>query len=320
MISETVDTTLDGLLQGIVDDSVEDRYSVLADYLEEYDDPRRAELLRLHRKLLNTCCEEIDHSERATWHSRIVELIEIGVVPCVPQQRVRVDGVEMILNFIPPGSFLMGSHPKEEGRFDWEDMQHWMIMAKGFYLAAYLVTQKQWQAVMGTNPSRFKGGAWPVERVTWNDCREFCRKLSDRDSKCYRLPTEAEWEYACRAGTTTPFHFGEMISTDRVNYNGSHNYGKLKKGIYREQTTPVDSFPPNAWGLYDMHGNVLEWCQDQHGPDHQGNIRDDIEDSYRVIRGGSWGNGPRICRSAYRGRYATYVRSSILGFRVVMDI
>jgi hypothetical protein len=155
---------------------------------------------------------------------------------------------------------------------------------------------------MGENPSQFKGEKnLPVTNVSWNHCQEFIKKLREKDKKAYRLPTEAEWEYACRAGTTTPFHFGETISTDQANFNGEIVYGKGKKGFCRKKTTPVDTFPANAWGLQDMHGNVFQWCQDWHGEypekdaiDPQGPKKGEV----RVLRGGSWDIHPDICRSA----------------------
>src|SRR5262249_11255020 len=157
------------------------------------------------------------------------------------------------------------------------------------FLGACPVTQAQWQAVMGYNLSRFKGENRPVDGVSWEDCQEFCMKLSKLEGKVYRLPTEAEWEFACRAGTTTPFATGPTISTDHANFDGTYIYEGGKKGVYRKATTPVGSFPPNAWGLCDMHGNVWEWCSDLYGPYPDGDITDPIgpatgED--RVLRGG----------------------------------
>ena len=144
---------------------------------------------------------------------------------------------------------MMGS-PKEEKERQDNETQHKVTLTKGFYMGVYTVTQEQWQEVMGNNPSKFKGEKnLPVEMVSWDDCQEFIKKLREKDKKLYRLPTEAEWEYACRAGTTTPFHFGETISTDQANYNGEVVYGNGKKGVYRKKTTPVGSFPANAWGL-----------------------------------------------------------------------
>ena len=145
---------------------------------------------------------------------------------------------------------------------------------------------------MGTNHSDFKGEKnLPVEQVEWDGCQEFAKKLRDKDKKPYRLPTEAEWEYACRAGTTTPFYFGDTISTDQANYDGNHVYGNGKKGVYREKTTPVGSFPANAWGLHDMHGNVWQWCQDWYGDYPQNDVVDPQgpeKGKLRVLRGGSW--------------------------------
>ena len=168
----------------------------------------------------------------------------------------------------------MGS-PKEEKERKDDEIQHKVTLTKGFYMGVYTVTQEQWQEVMGNNPSHFKGEKnLPVEHVSWDDCQEFIKKLREKDKKPYRLPTEAEWEYACRAGTTTPFHFGETISTDQANYNGNFTYGNGKKGVYREKTTPVGSFPANAWGLHDMHGNVWQWCQDWYGDYPQKDVVD----------------------------------------------
>src|SRR5271166_1759134 len=164
------------------------------------------------------------------------------------------NSIGMKFVWIPPGNFMMGS-PKEEKERRYDETQHKVTLTKGFYMGVYTVTQEEWQAVMGNNPSKFKGEKkLPVENVSWEDCQEFIKKLRARDKKPYRLPTEAEWEYACRAGTTTPFHFGETISTDQANHNGNFTYGDGKKGVYREKTTPVDNFPANAFGLYDMHG------------------------------------------------------------------
>src|ERR1019366_4506347 len=138
---------------------------------------------------------------------------------------------------------------KEEKERGDGETQHKVTLTKGFYMGVYTVTQEEWQAVMGNNPSHFTGAKnLPVENVSWNDCQEFIKKLREKDKKPYRLPTEAEWEYACRAGTKTPFHFGETISTDQANYNGEHIYGDGKKGLDRKKTTPVGTFPANAWG------------------------------------------------------------------------
>ena len=188
-------------------------------------------------------------------------------------KQFRVDlGNDVFLEMvqIPGGTFMMGSPESEKGRDDDEAQQQ--ITVNDFYMGKYEVTQEQWQAIMGNNPSRFdKGGKYPVEKVSWNDCQEFCEKLSEKTGLTFTLPTEAQWEYACRAGTTTPFYYGETLSTDIANYNGNYVYGKGTKGVYRKETTEVGSFPANGFGLYDMHGNVWEWCQDDYQKKYQAN-------------------------------------------------
>ncbi|MDJ0677530.1 MAG: bifunctional serine/threonine-protein kinase/formylglycine-generating enzyme family protein, partial [Calothrix sp. MO_167.B42] len=171
------------------------------------------------------------------------------------------NGVTLEMVQIPGGTFTMGS-PAGEAQRDSDEGPQRQVRVPGFFMGRYEVTQAQYQAIMGKNPSNFKGEKRPVERVSWNDAVEFCQHLSQKTGRTYRLPSEAEWEYACRAGTTTPFYFGETITTDLVNYNRNYPYGSAPKGEYREQTTDVGKFPPNAFGLYDMHGNVWEWCQD----------------------------------------------------------
>jgi formylglycine-generating enzyme required for sulfatase activity/tRNA A-37 threonylcarbamoyl transferase component Bud32 len=221
--------------------------------------------------------------------------------------------------WIPPGAFLMGS-PKEETQRQDNEAQHRVTLSRGFYLGVHLVTQEQWQAVMGNNPSYFKGEKnLPVDQVSWEDCQEFVKKLRDEDKKAYRLPTEAEWEYACRAGTKTPFWFGDTISTDQANYYGNHIYGNGKKGVDRQKTTPVGSFSANAWGLYDTHGNLWEWCQDWLGDYPQNDVVDpqgSVNGEHRVLRGGSWDLIPEHCRSAYRYGNGPGNRSYRIGFRL----
>lgn len=211
------------------------------------------------------------------------------------------NGVTLEMVQIPGGTFKMGSPEGEVGRWKNESPLH-QVTVPGFFMGRYEVTQAQYQAIMGTNPSSFKGEKLPVERVSWDDAVEFCQKLSQKTGRTYRLPSEAEWEYACRAGTTTPFYFGETITTDLANYRGtdwdyrgtvySGNYGQGPKGTYRQKTTPVGSFPPNAFGLYDMHGNVLERCQDDEHYNYNGAPTDgrawvnDNPDN-KLLRGGS---------------------------------
>ncbi|OCQ93366.1 hypothetical protein BCD67_03620 [Oscillatoriales cyanobacterium USR001] len=232
----------------------------------------------------------------------------------------------------------MGS-PSGEGN-DNERPQHQVTIAQPFYLGKYPVTQEQYQAIMGNNPSSFKGAKRPVENVSWNDAVNFCQKLSEKIGKTYRLPSEAQWEYACRASTTTPFYFGATITPDLVNYDGNHPYGAAAKGLYRKETTPVGSFKPNAFGLYDMHGNVWEWCADPWHGNYQGapqdgsvwdennndnryqyydvlvNIKNDNRS--RLLRGGSWYTSADNCRAASRNRYSPDDRYYVcIGFRVV---
>ena len=192
-------------------------------------------------------------------------------------------------------------------------------------MSKYPVTQEQYQVIMGDNPSRFKGKNRPVEKVSWYDATNFCQKLSKKIGGKYSLPSESQWEYACRAGTTTPFYFGETITPELVNYNGSDTYGDGPKGEYRKETTSVGEFPPNAFGLYDMHGNVWEWCADDFHENYNGAPTDgsvwlngDKEKS--PLRGGSWSNNPINCRSAIR--YIHDRRDDhyyIIGFRLVCD-
>jgi eukaryotic-like serine/threonine-protein kinase len=200
------------------------------------------------------------------------------------------NGVVLDLVKIPGGTFQMGSNEFED-----EQPIHSVTVAP-FWIGKFLVTQEQYEAVMGTNPSYFKGAKRPVEKVSWHDAVEFCQRLSDKLENQYRLPSEAEWEYACRAGTKAPFYFGETITTELANYRGSDSelegktypghYGKGPSGQYREQTTPVGEFPPNGFGLYDMHGNVSEMCADRWHKVYPG-----AHDN-RLLRGGSWSSEP----------------------------
>ncbi len=238
-------------------------------------------------------------------------------------------GVSLDLVMIPGGSFMMGS-PNGQGDED-ERPQH-TVTVKPFLMGKYPVTQAQWRAVaalpkvqqdLETAPSNFEGDNLPVEQVSWDDAVEFCQRLSKHTNREYRLPSEAEWEYACRAGTTTPFHFGETLTADLANYDANYTYGDGPKGDYREKTTNVGIFPANAFGLYDMHGNVWERCQDHWHENYVGEPTDGSawlsadEDADRLLRGGSWFDGPDRCRSADRGRNARDCRGSNLGFRVV---
>ena len=176
---------------------------------------------------------------------------------------------DIVMVKIPTGSFLMGSPTSEESHFASESPQH-KVTLETFWMSQSPITQAQWVSVMGDNPSHFKGEDLPVECVSWHDAMEFCQRLSEQTGDTYTLPSEAQWEYACRAGTTTPFHFGKTITPDQANYDGNYTYNGGPRGEYRQQTTPVGIFPPNDWGLYDMHGNVWEWCLDQWHPNYEG--------------------------------------------------
>ena len=254
------------------------------------------------------------------------------------------DGTELEMVYIPGGTFMMGSPENEKQRRDDEGPQH-NVTVSPFFMGKYPVTQGQWRAIasqtnlkvkldLNPEPSEFTESyqdidRWqrPVEQVKWIEAVEFCERLSKLTGKDYRLPSESEWEYACRAGTTTPFYFGETITPELVNYDGNSTYGKSPKGEYRKETTPVGQFPPNAFGLYDMHGNVLEWCQDVYHENYNEaptdgsawEIEGDSDSDQRVFRGGSWFFNSRRCRSANRNDLYLSVESdfSYVGFRLV---
>jgi len=238
--------------------------------------------------------------------------------------------LEMV--YIPGGSFLMGSPENEERRNKNESPQH-QVTLQPFYMSKYPITQEQYKVIIGENPSSFKKGMFfrrnfngdkcPVENVSWHQAREFCAELSKKTGKTYKLPTESQWEYACRAGITTPFYFGETITSELANYNGNYRYGNAPKGQYREKTTDVGSFPPNAFGLYDMHGNVWEWCQDIGHDDYNGAPTDGSawetggNSNTRVLRGGCWVNYSWDCRCAGRLYYDADFFIDDWGFRIV---
>ncbi len=226
-------------------------------------------------------------------------------------------------NWDAPGEFLMGSPDSDSDALSDEKPQH-QVKVNSFAIGKYPVTQAQYEAVMGTNPSHCKNNSWfknnlqnPVEQVSWNDAQAFCQKLSQITGKTYRLPTEAEWEYACRAGTTTRYYFG-----DDANQLGDYAW---YEGNSQNTTHPVGQKRPNAWGLYDMSGNVWEWCEDDWHNNYIGAptdgsawIKNNNDNDYRILRGGCWGFDPTVCRSAIRGiNYRRDNRSLNLGFRVV---
>jgi len=234
-------------------------------------------------------------------------------------QAFRDGGFEITMAWCPPGSFMMGS-PESEKQRKKDETQHRVTLTQGIWLGQTEVTQAQWKAVMGSNPSEFVGDTLPVDSVSWDDATEFIKRLNAKLGKeVYRLPTEAEWEYACRAGTTTPFHTGENLTTDQANYDGRYPYADFPKGQYREKTTPVGSFPGNAWGLQDMHGNLWEWCQDWKD-EYQAGVQVDPggpdSGQSRVLRGGSWSLGGWYCRSADRNGFTPDYRNDVSGFRL----
>jgi eukaryotic-like serine/threonine-protein kinase len=234
---------------------------------------------------------------------------------------------------IPGGQFLIGSPDDEPKRFDAESPQH-LVAIKPFFMGKFPVTQAQWRAVaelplinrnLEPEPAHFKGINRPVEQVSWDDAVEFCARLCQKTKRNYRLPSEAEWEYACRASTTTPFHFGETLTPSLASY---HNNSTYSAGVQRTnycQTLPVGSFPANAFGLYDMHGLVWEWCADHWHDNYEGAPFDssvwlsDDDSQSRLIRGGSWKSSARLCRSAYRSWNPQDGRGNILGFRVAVS-
>jgi uncharacterized protein (TIGR02996 family) len=305
---------LEALLQKVVDHPEDGAlWPAIIDWLHKHDDPRRAELVLLHRRLLASCTEPNAHPERADWQVRVVALLAAGVRPVAPLQTILAQhGVDVTLVWIPPGTFLMGSPAAESQRGDDETQRQ--VTVNGFWLGTHPVTQKQWQILMGRNPSKTRGVDLPVHAISWDDCQEFIAELKGPQRQRFRLPTEAEWEYACRAGTSSPFFSGETISTDQANYDGNHAYGPGSNGVFRGAPTRIGHFPPNAWNLYDMHGNIWEWCADQYTQDGQDQKGD--KDA-RVLRGGSWNFVPWLCRSAYRGGSGRNRQHASCGCRVV---
>jgi formylglycine-generating enzyme required for sulfatase activity len=237
------------------------------------------------------------------------------------------------------GTFLMGSPSSEAGR-EKDETRH-RVTVGDFTMGKYEVTQREYREMMGANPSQFKGDDLPVENVTWFEAVRYCNARSvregltpaysirgqtvsrNRNATGYRLPTEAEWEYACRAGTTDPFSTGANITTDQANYYGTYPYENLPRGEYRQKTVPVRSFEPNPWGLYNVHGNVWEWCWDRYGNYGNGDQTDPAGPSsgaYRVYRGGGWNDFGRHLRSAYRAASPPANRAGNLGFRLVRSV
>jgi formylglycine-generating enzyme required for sulfatase activity len=243
------------------------------------------------------------------------KLLQISPVVAYPDENFSSSLPEMEFVRILAGEFLMGSHDGEEGRWNDEGPAHKVTIKNPFYLGKYPVTQNQWKKVMGSNPSSFKGDDRPVEKVSWSDVQEFIKRLNEMESgHKYRLPSEAEWEYACRAGTTTRYSFGD----DESKLDDYAWYDKKSGG----ETHPVGEKRSNPWGLYDMHGNVWEWVQDRYhdtyeGAPSDGSAWEDGNSSLCVGRGGGWSRDARDCRSAGRGRNDPGYRSGSLGFRLL---
>jgi formylglycine-generating enzyme required for sulfatase activity len=290
------------------------------------NDPIESASFQLAKTALYT--EESEKGE--SFNFEVVKVNDVGKIVNRNQGNARQkiedlgNGIKLEMVYIPGGTFVMGSPNTEAKRRDNEGPQH-KVTLKPFYMSKYPITQEQYQVIMGDNPSHFKGKNLPVEKVSWYDATNFCQKLSKKIGGKYSLPSEGQWEYACRAGTTTSFYFGETITPKLVNYCGNYTYGNGPKGEYRGETTPVGKFPPNAFGLYDMHGNVFEWCADDfhenyNGAPTDGSVWLNGDKKKGRLRGGSWAYIPVDCRSAYRDyfnrRDAHYV---IIGFRLVCD-
>ena len=236
----------------------------------------------------------------------------------VEAESFSIPDVNLDMLWCKPGTFMMGSPEDEKDRKD-NETQHKVTLTKGFYLGKHEVTQAQWEKVMGLNPSHFKGATLPVENVSWHDVMKFCEKLTQMEKAAgrlpegwvYSLPTQAQWEFACRAGTTTAYSFGDTVTKEQANFH--QNVGK---------TTSVGTYPANAWGFHDMHGNVWEWCSDWYGAYPSVSVSDPVgpsDGSSRVNRGGGWYGLGRSMRSAARGGGTPGYRLSSLGFRLSLQ-
>jgi formylglycine-generating enzyme required for sulfatase activity len=251
------------------------------------------------------------------------------------------DDISISMLFIPSGSFTMGSPPtepqrKKPGPHQHKPGQQHTVTLQAFCMGQFPITQAQWRIVAGwpkinrdlkPNPSTFKDPNNPVDSVSWDDANEFCARLSRHTGRHYSLPSEAQWEYACRAGTENPFHFGDTLTPELARYDWSEIYGDtaVEKQERERGTSPVGSFPANAWGLHDMHGNVWEWCLDNWHSSYKGAPTDgsdwkyktDNRDANKVLRGGSWITDPTHCGSATRNLYFARLSIDDDGFRVV---
>ncbi|MFM7114079.1 MAG: SUMF1/EgtB/PvdO family nonheme iron enzyme [Planctomycetota bacterium] len=309
---------------------------VLADWLEQRGDADAIELSRILRMsfgcdslvlLENSMAERFRPLVGARrgwfcgpWNGDEISLERLWLAS--PRTIELPGGNQMELEYIPAGTFMMGSPDTEKDRV-LDEVLHQVTISKPFYLGKYQVTQEEWQTVMGNNPSRFKGARLPVENVSWDDAMEFCANVKQQTGQAICLPTEAEWEYACRAGTTTPFHFGKELNGTQANCDGNYPYGTTTKGPYLEKTSAVGSYPANAWGLHDMHGNVFEWCSDWLGAYSKNKITDPHgaqSGEFRVLRGGSWPRNSLRCRASFRDKSGSCYRSPSIGFRVLLPL
>jgi uncharacterized protein (TIGR02996 family) len=279
---------------------------VFADWLEERSDPRGA-LLRLQHALT----QEVNQPDREQLESSMQKLLKKGARPVGP---FWTNSVGMRFAWVGPERFLMGSPTHAAHQLE-DETQHHVTITSGFYLCTNLVTQAQWKAIAGKRPFFFESKQRPVECISWQEAVDFCGLLQKADGRPYRLPTEAEWEYACRAGTTTAYSFGDDESQLPKFAWIDRNSGK--------KTHPVGTKKPNALGLHDMHGNLAEWCHDWYGPYPTGDATDPkgpASGAHRVKRSGAWFNHPVHQRSAYRRQYDDQVRSRITGFRVCFSL
>ncbi|MGK7931999.1 MAG: formylglycine-generating enzyme family protein [Microcystaceae cyanobacterium] len=272
------------------------------------------------------------------------DVIERQTHSAVYYQEKLTENLHLDMVKIPSGHFLMGSPPTEEGFLRSQSPQH-EVNIDEFWISISPISQEQWKAVaklpeinhyLPRNPAYFEGSKRPVEQVSWYEAKEFCDRLSQFSGKKYEFPSESQWEYACRANTTTPFHFGETITTKLANYSAvdweylgkicsKGSYGKGKQGEDRKETTLVNQFEVyNSFGLADMHGNVREWCADAWHPNYNNAPTDDQpwltngDLQKRVIRGGSWNGSPHKCRSAYRAKFEAEGSLYDIGFRVIV--
>jgi uncharacterized protein (TIGR02996 family) len=320
------------LLEAIRADPAEKlAWAALADALEEQGADARAELLRLVLRMQ----QGAEGEPLRACLRRVNELLAAGVRPCWPSLTNSL-GIRFAL--VPPATFHLGSPLDEDDRGSDEPKGRKVTIPAPFYLGIHPVTQAQFERIMGSNPSHHSrtGGAsasvagmdtgdFPVESATWSEAVTFCKKLTalseeKQAGRTYRLPTEAEWEYACRGGPISrdapPFHFGDSLSSTQANFNGNQPYGGAPQGPYLGRTCPVGSYPPNAWGLFDMHGNVAEWCEDWRARP----TATRPNQRRRALRGGSWQYRGRGCRSANRDGMSPGGRNSVVGFRALCEV